>query len=96
MKKKTGIDLISEHREERIKEGRTIKEDVSVNPRMELRKGAIALICKSDGTGTAEAFPSAWKNDVIMKMIHKSYKDRLVIAGAMIASEIDRLIATEE
>jgi len=39
--------------------------------------------------------PHGWDEGIWLKMIAKPYKDRLVIAGALIAAEIDRLQAIE-
>ena len=36
-----------------------------------------------------------WDEDLWQKMCNKSYKDRLIIAGALIAAEIDRLQSIE-
>lgn len=35
--------------------------------------------------------PHGWSNDIWLKMRDKPYKERLIIAGALIAAEIDRL-----
>jgi len=88
----TGIELIAKERQEQIKKhNRTIAKDVTENSKMQLRQGAVALICKSDGVGTSCAFSTEWDKNICLKMLHKSYKDRLIIAGALIAAEIDRL-----
>ena len=52
--------------------------------------GAEALICNY-GKGDYNKFPAKWDNDVCRKMIKKSYKERLIIAGSFMAAEIDRL-----
>ena len=94
---KTGVELIADERQEQIKKHkRTIAKDVKNNSELQLRKGAIGLICKRDGTGTIEASPSDWDKQTVIKMLQKSYKDRLVVAGALLAAEIDRLIAIDE
>ncbi len=82
----TGINLIAKERQEQIeKHNRTIEKDVIENEDGELGYGAIALI-----GGIEEDFPD-WDYEICKKMINKSYKDRLIIAGALIAAEIDRL-----
>jgi len=44
--------------------------------------------------GSMPLFPSSWKdNPCVEKICNKKYKDRLIIAGALIAAEIDRLTA---
>jgi hypothetical protein len=86
---KTGIELIAEERAEQLtKHNRTIESDVEQNNNYELRRGAIALL-EDDRT----KFSGFWNSQICEKMINKSYKERLIIAGAFIAAEIDRLQA---
>lgn len=40
--------------------------------------------------------PTSWDNAQCLKLINQSYKDRLRIAGALIAAEIDRLVENEK
>lgn len=88
---KTGIELIAQERKEQIeKHGRTIAEDVMYNGQCQLAIGATALIT-NDTVGDFRAMPKKWDDKICMKMCLKSYKERLVIAGALIAAEIDRL-----
>ena len=35
--------------------------------------------------------PYGWNKEIWLKMLNKPYKDRLIIAGALIAAELDRL-----
>jgi len=92
---KTGIELIKEERNDQIhKHNRTIEFDSEYNNSGELRVAAQLLL---------ETFPhfrkkpnSSWDEDIWRKMKNKSYKDRLIIAGALIAAEIDRLLFEEE
>lgn len=89
---KTGIELIAEERAEQLtKHNRTIERDVEQNNNYELRRGAIALL-EDDKT----KFSWFWNSQICEKMISKSYKERLIIAGAFIAAEIDRLQAGGE
>lgn len=84
---KTGIELIAEERQEQIeKHGRTITKDVAYNNRGQLADGAIAMINKD-----SSEFPKEWDRKVTQKMVAKGYKHRLIIAGALIAAEIDRI-----
>jgi len=81
----SGAGLITQEREEQIsKHGRTIEKDVEQNAQRLLTQGAIALLSTSN-------FPLQWDGDLCFKMIKKPYKQRLIIAGALIAAEIDRL-----
>ena len=96
MKTLTGIELIAQERQEQIeKHGFTVAKDATENNEGELGYFA-GLLCHSH---TAEAnamayLPPRWKKDkkdMCRKMINKSYLQRLVISGALIAAEIDRI-----
>lgn len=89
----TGIQLIARERKEQIeKHGRTIKQDVRLNENEQLAQGAEMLLAVSHEEGIdSMSFPDGWDHDVCEKMIGKPYKERLIIAGALIAAEIDRL-----
>jgi hypothetical protein len=89
---KTGIELIAIERQEQIdKHKRTIEKDVEYNTSFQLGIAARKLL-ESPGEipfGTTE--PNSWDRGIWNKMAFKSYKERLIIAGALIAAEIDRL-----
>jgi hypothetical protein len=88
---KTGIELIQQERFEQLtKHGRTIDKDVAENANQELFKGAVALL-----TSDCSKFSDKWDKDVCAYMLLKSYSERLVIAGALLAAELDRLRAME-
>jgi glutamate mutase epsilon subunit len=88
---KPGVELIEQERKEQIeKHNRSIQKDIMENGAGELRRGAIALIC-DHGQGDISQLPLQWSDEICLKMIKKSYVDRLVIAGAFIAAEIDRV-----
>ena len=87
---KNGIQLITQEREEQIvKHGITISQDVEFNSRFQLIEGAISLLEESPHLLTSA--PYKWDIKRWEKMITKPYEERLVIAGALIADEIDRL-----
>lgn len=87
---KTGIELISHERWEQIyKHGRLIEDDVDINEGGELAIAAVATITGEDGK-----FPAGWDLVAIQKICDKPYYQRLIIAGAFIAAEIDRLNAS--
>lgn len=96
---KSGIELISEERQEQIqKHGRSISQDVVYNSGLEkpLTKAASALTVEHGIQLAAESMkPSNWDQEIWFKMMSKPYKERLIIAGALIAAEIDRVQATE-
>ncbi|NNV54549.1 hypothetical protein [Limnovirga soli] len=93
----TGIELIAQERQEQIeKHGISISQDVVYNSGFEkpLTKAAAALTCENGNTLAAEAMrPYNWDKEIWQKMMGKTYKERLVIAGALIAAEIDRVQA---
>lgn len=91
---KTGIDLIREEREEQlIKHGRSVESDVSLNTKRELMNGARQLLKGGDYDVRMRlvGMPMTWDDDVCYNMVKKSYKERLITAGALIAAEIDRI-----
>lgn len=90
---KTGIELIAEERREQLeKHGRTIEEDVIGNSNGQLVMGAMMLLSVDYEEGIdPESYPLGWDKDACQKMINKDYEQRLIIAGALIAAEIDRL-----
>jgi len=83
---KTGIELIAIERKEQIeKHGRTPERDVAENVKGQLIEATIALL-ETDG----DLFPESWSGAICEKMLMKPYINRLIIAGALIAAEIDR------
>lgn len=102
--KKSGVEFISSERQEQIeKHGRTLEHDFAVNALGQMGFAAVALCSEYDVTGRPRGdepariahferwCPPGWDKNIWMKMIKKPYKDRLIIAGALIAAEIDRL-----
>jgi len=95
--KKTGIELITQERQEQIeRHGRSIERDVIENANEELNHAAATLLFNGtkmiDGTAVRlDTCPSPWEVPLWQKMASKPYKERLIIAGALIAAEIDRL-----
>lgn len=92
----TGIELIAEERQEQItKHGRTLQHDRAVNNHYQLSQAA-AFLCYLDEDDKPEDIesccPSDWDPIWWAKMMNKPYGDRLIIAGALIAAEIDRLL----
>ena len=92
---KKGIELIAIERAEQIeKHGRTIASDVRNNSEFQLTDAA-SFLCKPDTDpedyDIQDYLPVGWDLDIFTKMCYKPYKQRLIIAGALIAAEIDRL-----
>lgn len=97
MTKQTGIEFIAQERKEQIeKHGRTVENDVKFNTFHQLTGAAIMLLDGYIHDDEENRVPFEWDGAIWDNMIHKPYKDRLVIAGALIAAEIDRLQAEEE
>lgn len=90
---KTGLEEIQQERNEQIhKHNIQIQHDVLKNQDEELKKIAIALL-----TNDHSEFPENWNFFKKEKLLNnKSYKQRLIVAGALIAAEIDRLNALEK
>lgn len=88
---KTGIELIAIERQEQIeKHGRSIHDDVMLNNNYQLSDAASYMI-KLYPSDAGDFLPKGWNERLFDKMCSKSYKERLIIAGALIAAEIDRL-----
>lgn len=90
---KTGIDLITEERIEQFeKHHRSIEDDCRYNTKGQLSVAAGILAQKDIPESVKENLvPLGWEGELWNKMINKPYKERLIIAGALIAAEIDRL-----
>lgn len=93
-----GIELIAAERKEQVeKHKRTIKQDKELNKDFQLSKAAGILIENMDVLWGYDRSmitwftPKGWDHNIWNKMCHKSYKERLIIAGALIAAEIDRI-----
>ena len=86
MMKKTGIELISIERQEQIeKHGFDNRHDSNeFHKNGELSDAAIYAI-------TLNGYPEKWDKQFYKKIKRKDYRKRLIIAGALIAAEIDRL-----
>lgn len=90
-KQKSGIELILNERLQHFsKHNRSVERDVQENKNCQLAEAAEALI-----EGDITWMPDSWDEAICERMIGKSYQERLVIAGALIAAEIDRLNYTE-
>jgi len=92
---KKGIELIAKERREQIeKHNRTVEHDVEINCYHELVMAAGILTAAPDvikHLKPEEVCPPGWNIEIFTKMFMKPYKERLVIAGALIAAEIDRI-----
>lgn len=92
----TGIELIANERHEQIhKHGRSVSHDREVNTKGELVSAACMLLRTR---GQLSVYPllagtalKNWDKKILKRMDRKPYLERLVIAGALIAAEIDRI-----
>jgi len=85
----TGIEKIAQERlEQKIKHNHTIKNDFENYKKDELRQAARKLIHFHRASFEP---PEGWDPAQWDIMIQKSNEERLIIAGALIAAEIDRL-----
>lgn len=88
-----GLSLISDERREQLqKHGRSIQFDMDANCMGQLAEAA-GMLCypeiselKCDDTPLV-----GWDQALWEKMVGKDYQQRLVIAGALIVAELDRL-----
>ena len=98
---KTGIELIAEERIEQIEKHRcTIDYDISNNDQDQLALAAAILMEFKDNEYclliAKDVCPDGWSLKVWDHMWNKPYIERLIIAGALIAAEIDRLNSQEK
>lgn len=91
----TGIEVIGVERTEQLyKHNRTVKYDVKANSKGQLAKGARKLLANAPDLVDFQLIdfpPEGWDKVIWAKMCNKSYKERVVIAGALLAAEYDRL-----
>ena len=95
---KTGIELIAEEREEQInKHGRTIDSDRENNKAYQLTEAAAILSTEMFRSSKKRfaAMPDEWDDEICLKMCRKDRKQRLIIAGALIAAELDKIITNK-
>lgn len=91
---KTGIELIADERNEQInKHGRTLESDIVNNQYGEL--AVVARYLLSDFP-TEQSWPRTWSREFKFQLDRKSKRERFIIAGALIAAELDRLTATSK
>lgn len=89
------IELIEKERMEQLtKHGRTIVYDVATNFDHQLTKAAMAILPLSieDNPPHMLQTPFLWDPSIFEKMLIKTYKERLIIAGALISAELDRVL----
>jgi len=91
MSKLNGIELIIKEREEQLNKHKiSVEKDIDCNNVFQLSIAAVKLADPFVDLPSYNA-PDGWDDAQWQYMIDKPYKDRLIIAGALIASELDRL-----
>jgi hypothetical protein len=82
----TGVELIAQERREQVeKHGWTAEhDDQHINE--ELQQAAAMVLTEDD-----QYWPEDWDTRWQAQIMRKTPKERLVIVGALIAAEIDRL-----
>lgn len=90
---KSGIELIAEERQEQLsKHGRTVEKDVQINNESQLIHAAERML-HGRGHESNNFPPVNWNYEIWNNMLDKPKLERLIIAGALIAAEIDRIQA---
>lgn len=88
----TGVQLIAHERREQImKHGRTLDYDLAQNRHNELGLAAMRLIMQvASKNKNLPSWPEHWDKKICAQMDAKTDFDKMTIAGAFIAADIDR------
>lgn len=88
----TGAQLITEERREQIqRHNRTVVNDVNTNTNNELARAALRLTMIVAGiTAGVPEWPAHWDQKICAKMDAKEDFEKMIIAGAFIAADLDR------
>lgn len=89
----TGIELIERERKEQIEKHGFGKghDESGLNDRGELVAAAVFILSHVPRGSILGAYPRTWGMKYREKFLSKSRVDKLKVAGALIAAEIDRL-----
>lgn len=92
--KETGLKLVIQERLKVLKGSRGEAHDLWVNGDRQMTKVAKKLLYTHSGGPTWFNLlnPFNWHKPTWRKMMHSTYKRRLVIAGQLICAELDRII----
>ena len=99
--KKTGIELIAAERQNQIDKHGFTGQHHADHPEwydnFQLQYAATTLLMHEfeEVVDTKDHLPDGWDQDWFDKLNAKQRTERLIIAGALIAAELDRLNATE-
>lgn len=87
----TGIQLVAKERKKQLKKY-SIESDKQTNKGMQLLAAAIVLTHQRMTPEYASGLtPTGWDKEGWKKMCHKPHKEKLIIAAAFIAAELDRI-----
>lgn len=97
---KTGIELITEERQKQIDKHGFTAEHHALNSDKWYNDNqmqfAVMYLMDEDFIFNDEAFPLNWNKEWFLNLNNRDTKERLIIAGALIAAELDRLNYIEE
>jgi hypothetical protein len=92
---KTGIELITEEREKQISKHGFTGEHHALNSEKWYDNNqiqfAVMYLLDENFIFGEEAFPLNWNKEWFMNLNNRDIKERLIISGALIAAELDRL-----
>jgi hypothetical protein len=94
-----GIELIAKERQEQIdKHGISVENDATYNKAYQLTEAAAILATELFPSPRKRfaAMPSDWNDKQCLKMANKPRFQRLAIAGALIAAELDKILALDK
>ncbi len=95
---KTGIELIAEERQKQIDKysftGNHHKGHPEWYDNLQLQFAATTLMMHEfeEVVDTKDCLPDGWDQEWFDKLNAKTRKERLIIAGALIAAELDRIL----
>lgn len=99
MKNENGVSLINDERNKVLAKGASIDYDVKNNSDCQLAAAASDLCFPYENGGDPVPKPPVplhWNKEWWERMINKTYKERLIDAGQLIAAELDRIISLED
>lgn len=97
-----GIELIAQERMEQVtKHGRSIENDIAFNNKEQLVYAAFELLYSANFPENIELeilvheddviIPEGWNKEAFLNLTRKPRKEKLIIAGALISAELDRI-----
>ena len=93
-----GLESVSKERQDQLtKHKRSIEDDIKYNYQYQLVDAASVLsmpvpddMIKIYQESYADNLPEGWDKEIWKKMVMKPYRERLIIAAALLVAEIDR------